>query len=141
MATLGQYDLEDMTAQEVFEASAVHLLNQSEKSENQEGLCVYKGEGGLSCAAGIFVKDYEKEMEGFCGTPWGEMIKDHNQSKKHYSLVVDLQNIHDDKPVPDWLCKLKSLGTREKLGIDFLRNWFWDDEAERYREIEVDLRQ
>lgn len=91
MAKLGQYNLDEMTEQEAFDACAQHLLNQREKSENLYGHCLYKGQN-VCCAAAIFIQGYDSEMEG---SNWIALIDEFQQTEKHKGLIIELQNIHD----------------------------------------------
>ena len=98
MAKLGQYKINTMTTEEVAEAVKNHLLQQDAKSM-EDGICAYKGDNGLCCAAGIFMQDHEQIMEGL---PWHVVVGDYNQGNRHVDLIADLQIVHDITPVEEW---------------------------------------
>jgi hypothetical protein len=55
-----------MTAQEMFDTVARHLLKQNERSINDSRRCMYRGPRGLKCAVGVLIPDenYSKDFEG-----------------------------------------------------------------------------
>ena len=114
MATLCQFDITAMTAQEVFDEASKHLLTQNKKSMNEEEVCTYNGPDGLCCAAAPFLKRYEPDME-WKGYP--ALITIFNQPENHKSLMCDLQGIHDHTPVEHWHSKLIELGRSLNLQI------------------------
>lgn len=115
-----QYDLSTMSEQEVFDAVCNHLLTQRQRStkprEDSSPYCAYRGEGGLKCAAGIFIPDnlYLPDMEG---TVWGSSIYHYRISENHKGLIRKMQYIHDDTPVDDWEVELKAYA--EEYGLVF----------------------
>lgn len=58
-----------MNAQEVFTKVATHLLTQGKKSEatmpDKHSECMYRGDGGASCAVGCLISDeaYDSKLE------------------------------------------------------------------------------
>lgn len=129
MAKLGQYNLDEMTEQEVFEASATHLLEQSERSFSDDGDCAYKGEEGECCAAGIFVQNYSPEMEG---VSWADAVRDYNQSNSHFDLVKTLQLVHDRVEPAGWLNEFIEITKSNSLDSLFLHGWSWSNEEVKY---------
>jgi hypothetical protein len=112
--------LAEATAQEVFEQSAKHLLNQNAKSElsSKDISCMYK-HGNLKCAAGIFIADseYKPEMEN---KTWQGLLEENIVPTKHLDLIVQLQLIHDCRDVKQWKEKLIELGENFNLNTDFI---------------------
>jgi len=104
------------TPQETFDIVARHLLKQNQMAVSR-GSCVYRAEGGLSCAAGALIPDdeYTCEMEGnvvgvlcakFALTTWyGHDI----------ALVKQLQNIHDNGVESEWHNQLGYLARSKSL--------------------------
>lgn len=135
MAKLGQYNLDEMTAQEVFEASAIHLLEQSKVSkENEHSLCAYKTDEGICCAAAIFIQNYNKSMEG---RSWSGLVDTHNQTTTHRILVHDLQFIHDgEEGVSLWITNLYGLGARNSLDTAFLDDWHYNEDTKKFEKSE-----
>ena len=108
------YNLKEMTAQEVFNASAKHLLTQNKTSANHGGSCRYRY-GDLKCAAGIFITEtqYEFKMEGIA---WDDLTKLCNfLDSQHTSLICELQEIHDNFLPIYWKNELNKLA--EKLNL------------------------
>ena len=105
LATLPQ-----ATAQEVFDQVKEHLLTQKAKSVSADGSCVYRGEGGMMCAAGCLIADdeYEPYMDGGAGGSWATLVAERWVPLKHADLIQELQNIHDGSP-KHWEDELKEL--------------------------------
>jgi hypothetical protein len=87
-----------MTAQEVFDAVARHLLTQGKQSYSYErGECMYRGDGNLKCAVGALISDdeYDSEMEE-------KPVEDLHRKgmlpgrlAPHLGLLERLQHAHD----------------------------------------------
>lgn len=100
MAKLGQYaeQLPSMSAQEVFDISKKHLLEQKvasfkfNKGSTQTGKCLYNHPDGICCAAAPFLSDYNESMENIT---WAELVSSHGQNESHEGLLRDLQRAHD----------------------------------------------
>jgi hypothetical protein len=91
-----------MTAQEVFDQVATHLLTQGAKS-TRLSICMYRGAAGRQCAVGCMIPDeeYEERMEGktiimLVGN--GRLT----HLKPHLRLLATLQSIHDNMAPVDW---------------------------------------
>jgi hypothetical protein len=135
MAKLEQYNLDDMTAQEVLEASAIHLFEQSRMSISTDlDDCVYNGPGNICCAAGIFIQGYTPSMEK---KTWGALVEDFNQSDKHTKLVRSLQCIHDSGcySIKLWKNRLTKLAVTEGLDCSFLEEWTYDKNLLKYVKV------
>lgn len=108
-------ELNRFTEQEVFDYISKHLLMQNKKSICSEGLCAYRGEGGLSCAAGSIIDFYDPNMEG---NSWGAvgLMKDYHPI--HDDIIGKLQVIHDYIPEKLWMESLIELAEERNLRID-----------------------
>lgn len=113
MAKLGEYGdkLESMTAQEVFNVAAEHLMTQLEKSELEsdgpDNICMYNG-GEVCCAAAPFIKNYKLYMEH---KSWRSLHDAGCVPSIHLDLIESLQEIHDQVPVSEWYDKLSHLAS------------------------------
>lgn len=108
---LGQFgeQLDNMTAQEVFNIAVEHLILQDKQSYSKElGSCVYNGDG-VCCAAAPFIKNYKPYMEY---NSW----KTISHTDNHKSLLHRLQIAHDSD---DWEYLPNDLkGVAEWYGLD-----------------------
>jgi len=91
--------LPQATAQEVYDQVKAHLLQQNARSEHN-GSCLYRGPGGLKCAAGCLIGDdeYFPEME----SSWDDLVYDKSVPDAHEELINRLQEIHDSRDVKNW---------------------------------------
>ena len=82
------------TLQELFNKVSLHLLTQGQMSLNADGLCAYRGENGLMCAAGVLIPDeaYTPNMETL---RWSTLVDRHLIENKFRNEINELQNIHD----------------------------------------------
>lgn len=109
------------TEQEVFDKAVQHLLTQNAKSLTNEG-CAYRGNGGLMCGVGPFIKDecYTEEMEGSSAgrlfNDWPEALT-FERDENIEQLLRLVQNVHDWSQVEDWSDRLQRLG--EARGLTF----------------------
>jgi len=93
-------NLDEATTQEVFDHIANHLVTQGVRALNNESCCVNRWvqEDGtvLKCAAGSLITDeqYEKLKVRECS--WSEMIDENGTSDNQRSLIISLQNVHDN---------------------------------------------
>lgn len=105
---------ESLTAQEVFDISAGHLLKQMRVSENR-GICRYRGENGLMCAAGPFLKDEHTEK---CeGMSWVVLREDKLVPYDNSNLIDDLQYVHDSAAPENWANALRHVAN--KYGLEY----------------------
>lgn len=112
-------NLDTATEQEVFDYVAAHLLRQGRKSQ-QSGhpeQCRYKM-GTLMCAAGCLLEpgQYVPSMEG---RSWAELVRTEKVSANHYSIISQLQNIHDTYAPIEWPDQLRMLAARRGLTTNF----------------------
>lgn len=111
-----------MTAQEIFNRVARHLLDQGERSATDGG-CLYRGPRGLSCAVGCLLTDadYQPNMEGeaFNAIVRLWLGKDHPLAA-HTDLLCELQGIHDSGDPKQWAWHLSVAGQRRGLSLDVI---------------------
>lgn len=121
------YDINTMTAQEVFDASGCHLIRQGAQSVTPL-TCAYRGPEGRMCAAGIFIPDdvYAKHADpdsefgnALEAQSWSVLAKQLGLSA-HTELVQELQVVHDDADDPyDFveyvMLELRYMATRHKF--------------------------
>lgn len=93
-----------MDTQTLFNTVATHLLTQSAKSiSNRE--CRYRGDDGLSCAAGCLIPDdqYDQTLEGSgVGHRKVLAVLEGIVEPEDIDLLRDLQLVHDYDPVRQW---------------------------------------
>src|SRR3954452_25038072 len=101
-----------MTPQQIYNRVAKHLLTQNRKSVKPGTMrCLYRGPNGLKCAIGILIpnKLYSEDMErvpvlNLCRFP---SLK--SRFDGHYSLLCELQTVHDSHPVRSWPALLRGV--------------------------------
>ncbi len=112
-----------LTAQQIFDRVATHLLKQNQKSLSAKGTCAYRGVGGLMCAVGclIPIDRYVPRMEGrtvhsiFCLDPGFTTDEEGRQ------LLLDLQILHDESPVRHWRDRLSQVAALYELDDSCVR--------------------
>lgn len=105
------------TEEQLFDYIADHLLAQRKRSINIEKhdtfsneFCAYRGNDGLSCAAGCLIPDdlYEEKMEH---QNWDDITCDfpllQPKNKKLDIIIKNMQHLHDTMPVEKWEEKIK----------------------------------
>lgn len=109
-------ELERMSAQDVFDHVARHLLTQLERCDAGVGRgnpCLYRGPRGLACAVGALIPQacYVFEMEGtdvsgllrWCSAvpmePYQQLA---HFLERHLPLLGELQRLHDCMSPTDW---------------------------------------
>jgi len=108
-------NLAEATEQEVFEQVKNHLLTQGKKSESVErGICFYKNEEGLKCAAGCLIADhqYMPEMEA---NMWTSLVVQEIVPSAHSKLIRSLQKVHDSFAVETWPNELREVAVKYNL--------------------------
>ena len=113
MAKLCEYgdQLEKLSAQQVFDIGAGHLLTQNEKSQDEDGHCIYDG-GDVCCAAAPFLPKYVRSYEG---QSWEQLLRDGLVPFEHADLIEDLQDVHDSYEPGDWVERLWKLAAEKNL--------------------------
>ena len=104
-------NLGEATPIQVFNQAKEHLLKQMKKSESggYDRFYMYRGLGGLKCAAGCFIADdeYDPDMEDIA---WIEVLNKLDGKfpdiRKHAFLISQLQGIHDDYTPDQWETRL-----------------------------------
>jgi hypothetical protein len=114
-----------MTAQEVFETVARHLLTQGRQSINAKGHCAYRGAEGRMCAVGCLITDdeYAPVMdEGNDGSVLGLQYKRLLPERLvgHVDLLTDLQRLHDAGASGTWRERLTKLAHAHGLAMPVL---------------------
>ncbi len=104
------FDLPNVSALEVAETIATHMLKQAARSTDRT-LCVYKNPDGLMCAAGVlFDSERCTDLRLSCeGMSWGELVEFGLVPKKHAKLIRALQRLHDSVVPQHWPAALYSL--------------------------------
>lgn len=102
--------LPQATAQEVFNQVVNHLRAQGCKSMHA-GLCVYRAEGGLKCAAGCLMSDEEAaQVEN--SIDWYVLKTRGQVPEDHFSLISALQDAHDFVNPTSWEEKFQELAAK-----------------------------
>lgn len=107
---------EDMTAQQVFDLVAVHLIRQNRRSVSGDvggsHLCVYQSSDGLQCAAGILIKpEHRADSNG----GWQSLVFARLVPESNKDLIVSLQAIHDNYTPEAWPLLLHFLAREQQL--------------------------
>ena len=99
-------NLNEATAQQVFDQAVDHLRKQGVQCAEVDGTCLYRN-GELKCAAGALIADDEylpqmDRQEGDYGTGWVSLIqRGLVPDTEHTDLIVGLQSAHDDYKGPE----------------------------------------
>jgi hypothetical protein len=112
-----------MELDDIFKKSATHLLKQGKTSSisNLDGICAYRGEDGAMCAIGCLIDDsaYDFVIEGkSVDMPEVEMalrasgINFDDEDNLTFTLLHDLQYLHDETDPKFWLDELHLLSDR-----------------------------
>ena len=104
-----------MTAQEIFDRVACHLLAQADKAQ-EYGICKYVDSSGLQCAIGCLIPPGHEAMasdsfvcelvESFPDLPFAGASID---------LLRALQRVHDSSEVWSWSMNLAAVAARWRL--------------------------
>jgi hypothetical protein len=113
-----------VTPREVFEKVAAHLLAQGRRSVRypessiDDSQCMYRGEGGLKCAAGALISDeaYSIVLEWKSvkdDNVWSALVKSGVPNDPNTrGMIGRLQNLHDYEEPESWSASLDILRTR-----------------------------
>lgn len=141
--------IKELTLQEIFDRTAVHLLTQGKAAINplSSGVsCRYRNPEGLKCAAGYWIPDelYSPEMEGYTireySTNYEEKLAPEEilikkalaqvgiSTKFQLQLLRQLQVIHDSRALEKdtrgiWSIKLEDLARQHDLNYDVVTNF------------------
>jgi hypothetical protein len=109
------------TAQEVFDQVAKHLLTQNKACYGHltVGICAYRNDEGLKCAAGCLIADdeYKANWEQL---GWISLVNDGVVPAEHSTLIRELQIIHDESNPDRWRDLLAELAADYKLNTEAL---------------------
>lgn len=88
---------DELTAQEIFDTVARHLLKQGKRSMKGEH-CAYRGDGDTACAVGCLMTDDESapELEGSSVEGLVSRGALPNRLRPHARLLGRLQRVHDE---------------------------------------------
>jgi len=108
MKTITINNLAESTTEEVFEYIRHHLLTQMQQSKNDKGICFYRNEQGLKCAAGCLIPDnmYYPDLEY---RKWDSLVIRNFAPEDHMELIQEMQRIHDDNDPITWELALDTL--------------------------------
>ena len=107
-----------MSVREIFYKVEKHLLKQNEKSMDSGSGCMYRSNGGLSCAVGCLMTDdiYRPSFEGDSVRDSSIMealtpIVGVNEDKRVLKLYLlrELQKVHDESRPTDWAIHLAKI--------------------------------
>lgn len=134
--------MENLTAQEIFDKVARHLLTQ--KQQSVHGLCLYHDTNtGRRCAIGCLLdrsiptRRFEGGIIPYEGMSisTGSLVEKKNRLlvqalvqsgidvDTHTTLLSSLQTIHDDYQVDQWNERLNNLGQLLNLNRDILKEF------------------
>jgi hypothetical protein len=103
--------LAQASAQDVFNQVVTHLLTQNAKSTTPGNMdtpdCMYRGDGGLKCAAGCLIGDDEYDKEELENLTWSHLAHNGKAPNVHIEIISSLQRIYDTEEVEVWPTKLK----------------------------------
>lgn len=113
MKTVSIHNLHEVTAQEVFDHIARHMLIQGVKSWNTRGKCLYR-HNGLMCAAGCLFP-VEGDVAPYEGDPWAILVNEGKVPSYHCRLIQSLQSVHDAVIEGLWPDELKVVASQFNL--------------------------
>ena len=114
--------METLTNQTAFNKVVKHMLAQGEKAYSDvQKICVYWDEDtGKKCAIGCLLTNKEcTEIEGYgdvMGLMDGEVLPERLQDLTP-ELLMDLQDVHDNKAPTDWLKELAKVAVKYNLSM------------------------
>jgi hypothetical protein len=115
-------NLNEATAQQVFDQVVDHLRKQGVQSKNHTtGFCLYRY-GALKCAAGCLIADdeYTPMMDGGDGGTWSFLtIAIKGFPTAHVELIQALQRLHDSVNPEYWEEAFRDLVARGQYDITY----------------------
>jgi hypothetical protein len=117
-------NMDQHTAQEIFNLCATHLLTQNEHSYSRHNACMYRNPNGLKCALGVLISDEE-----YCGDMESKgittLLREFGISHSiHHDLLHDLQRVHDNgHTVSCWPNELIDLAMTYNLSYETVTNF------------------
>lgn len=114
-----------MTAQEIFDKVATHLLTQNAKAwDDAASACAYRDEHGRACAVGCMFTDAQAAELIRLGlnSSWLLDLPEEITTlfTGHLDLVSALQNVHDGYQVSEWPCRLRRVAEDYHLSFPTL---------------------
>jgi len=114
--------------QTIFNKSATHLLRQGKRSQSHpdkaSSRCMYRYDG-LACAVGCLITDKQADLADD-----RESLEDSLEHARvgwdwrtHYSLLDELQKVHDAHEPRNWKLELKDLGKSYGLDVSCLEDF------------------
>lgn len=89
-------NLAQATEQQIFDQVAQHLMKQGQVCTNEAGACVYRGVGGMKCAAGALIDDDELDIRmDSQALSWLLAAERNLVPKAHAHFIRALQRLHD----------------------------------------------
>lgn len=92
-----------MTLQEIFDTSVGQIIKQGGMSKKANGMCAYRGDGGMMCAVGALMDDEIAEAADALDPEYGAdvgKVVDAGLLKcfdsEELELMADLQGSHDE---------------------------------------------
>lgn len=108
-----------MSAQQIFDTAARHLLTQNAMAFNEaDGVCAYRCADGKMCAVGVLIPDdrYDPAFEGndayYVAAELGWV--------EHGDLLMDLQGVHDGGITHLWRDQLRRVAHIHNLNTEVL---------------------
>ncbi|MBP0634877.1 hypothetical protein [Cupriavidus sp. AcVe19-6a] len=118
------HEIQAMTAQNVFDACATHMMRQGAPAVSVDDLsCRYRA-GGMACGVGAVVPEawYTERIESMTVS---EILAHDDHAiivpefraflQRHQPLLADIQSCHDTVHVPDWRRALTSIAAKYGL--------------------------
>jgi len=105
-----------MTAQELFDKVATHLITQGKPSLCTYGFCKYRGDGGLMCAIGCLIPDDKYKTWMDYGGALHPVLKTIGLGE-HFYLCRKLQVVHDATEPYNWHGELSNVAA--KFGLKY----------------------
>lgn len=126
------------TKREIFEIVKAHLLAQRAPAMDGVGYgCVYRADNGRKCAVGCLIPDeaYTDDIEGTrllgltqynkpdldlpdgAREGWAKVEAAVPELRAYSSMLLKLQQCHDEASVPRWEARLNAIGLDE-FGLD-----------------------
>lgn len=110
------------TLQQIFDVVALHLLTQNAKSLDESGKqCMYRGEAGRKCAAGVLIPDdkysFNLEAKSVSAAVVRAALGLSEYEIPELLLIQKLQNLHDNSTIEpeEWPERLTELAYEQSL--------------------------
>lgn len=112
-----------MTLQEIFDISVGQIIKQGGLSKKANGMCAYRGDGGMMCAVGALMDDETAEaadaLDPLYGADVGKVVDAgllKGFDSEELNLMVELQDAHDGVfDVSGFVCAAKDIAKKHRL--------------------------